>query len=191
VKKLIRDILREENDWDWAKEVDDSHGWFEKYKENSREFTPIMNLGNRFYSEFYGHARAEGGFYGELGEYICENHGNVEGGGWNISRLCDSGIGEGKSFLGTLFITSLLNEERLTKIKPPINHNEWGEGWYEEDGHTESRSYSHSSWFLDVDGVMFHIGIDHRGTSVEIREQDISSYDQLVKTSKKLIDLTI
>jgi hypothetical protein len=167
-KKTIKKMLRED-DWGWAKDVDDAHGWFERYKENPNEFTHILNFSNKYYSEFYGDARTEGGFYGELGEYICENYGNIEGGRWNISRLCNSGIDQGKSFLGTLFVTSLLNEKRLNKIKPPINHSEWGEGWDPDGGEGHgNRDYDHSSWFIDIDGVNLHIGIDHRGTTVEV-----------------------
>lgn len=45
----------------------------------------------------------------------------------------------------------------------PLFHNHFGEGL------TPSSKSSYASYFVQIDGVDFHIGYDHRGTEIEVK----------------------
>lgn len=84
------------------------------------------------------------------------------------------------------FITSFLNRESLEKMfGPPVYHNEFGEGFDEED----NINYNCLSYFIEINNDYYHITNDHRGTSVEVpREGDP---EKIVNDIKELIDLYI
>jgi hypothetical protein len=73
------------------------------------------------------------------------------------------------------FLTSVLDDKALENMfGEPILHSEFGEGfdgeWNEElDDYDdpEIKEY-YASYFVNVGGTNFHIGYDHRGTSIEI-----------------------
>ena len=86
------------------------------------------------------------------------------------------------AYLTIVFLTSYLNEKKLEKMYGPgIKHSEFGEGF------DRPRKYSMISYFLKINGYIFHIGIDHRGTSIEC-ERRISNKD-LIDCVKSIIDL--
>ena len=93
------------------------------------------------------------------------------------------------------FLTSVLNGEILKKLfGDPIYHNEFGEGFdgpYDEEtdeyGEPEIKE-SYASYFVEIEGVKFHIGYDNRGTNIEV-EPNLTA-EQVVTSIKKLIDMT-
>lgn len=80
------------------------------------------------------------------------------------------------SSIAILFTTSILDEFSLKKMfGDPIFHNEFGEGfdgeWNEEleDYNEPEIEESYASYFVNIGGLDFHIGYDHRGTGIEIK----------------------
>ena len=103
------------------------------------------------------------------------------------------------------FLTGVLDEKALENMfGKPIFHDEFGEGfdgeWDEEtDEQLEPEiKESYASYFVNVDGINFHIGYDHRGTSIEIEVPIKFNYDgnfsdedskKCFESLKKLVDL--
>jgi hypothetical protein len=84
-------------------------------------------------------------------------------------------------FLGTLFICEYLNEITLKKMfGNPIKHSEFGEGF------DRKRKYDYCSYIIQIDDKYFHIGFDHRGTSIEC-ENNLTA-KELFEYIKKIID---
>jgi hypothetical protein len=104
------------------------------------------------------------------------------------------------------FLTGGLDEKSLENMfGNPIFHDEFGEGFdgeYDEEtdeyGEPEIKE-SYASYFVNVDGTNFHIGYDHRGTSIEIElpskfqwsDKGSSDVDakKCFESLKKLVDL--
>ena len=87
-------------------------------------------------------------------------------------------------FFGTMFATGHLDKEALTKIfGEGLYHNEFGEGFEEED----NIDFEYVSWFGTLNNVKFHIGCDHRGTRIELENNKTS--EEVYKFLKKLVDL--
>lgn len=75
------------------------------------------------------------------------------------------------SSLCIFFITGSLDDKSLRKMfGEPIYHNEFGEGFHNEDEDDETPVITHhfASYFVTVNEHPIHIGYDHRGTSVEV-----------------------
>lgn len=89
-----------------------------------------------------------------------------------------------KTFLrlsGIMFLTSDLDEKVLTSLfGKPIKHSEFGEGF------DRKRKYSFISYFTELNGYKFHLGLDHRGTCIEVDKK--ITYDGLILSIQKLID---
>ena len=74
----------------------------------------------------------------------------------------------------------------------PLFHNEFGEGFegeYDEetDEYTDPENkHDFASYFVSIDGVKFHIGYDHRGTTIEV--EDNTNPKKLVDCIKTMID---
>jgi hypothetical protein len=152
-----------------------------EYVDGKINFTPIMNImmGNRSKD-----------WYDELGKYIV-NTIDIE----KVPRLSfladkvkqkKNIVTKMKDFLGddnrlyfsvsSFFLTSALDTEALRKMfGEPLLHDEFGEGFdveYDEETDEEGESEikeSYASYFVNVGGTNFHIGYDHRGTSIEIK----------------------
>lgn len=129
-------------------------------------------------------------YYKLFGKYIIDNlditkisilniFSEIENRGFSINKKSKS-----LQTIGIFFITEVLNSEALRKIfGEPIYHNEFGEGFegeYDEetDEYLEpERKESFASYMVDIDGVNFHIGYDHRGTSIEMEIDRPENYD--------------
>lgn len=71
----------------------------------------------------------------------------------------------------------------------PLLHNEFGEG-FEGEYDEETNDYgepdikeSYASYFVNVGGTDFHIGYDHRGTSIEIGKPSKFRYSGQISDS--------
>ena len=65
-------------------------------------------------------------------------------------------------------------------------HSEFGEG-FDEDDH---QGHQYASYIVNVDGLNFHIGYDHRGTSVEVEStKGEPSPERLFKAMCALVDI--
>lgn len=68
------------------------------------------------------------------------------------------------SSIGIESIHSFLSPWTLREVLGrPLFHNHFGEGL------SPSSKSSYASYFIQIDGVDFHIGYDHRGTEIEVR----------------------
>ena len=124
-----------------------------------------------------------------------------------VKRIKDFVIPETQTYssISIHFLTGVLDEKALENMfGKPIFHDEFGEGfdgeWDEEtDEQLEPEiKESYASYFVNVDGINFHIGYDHRGTSIEIEVPIKFNYDgnfsdedskKCFESLKKLVDL--
>lgn len=83
--------------------------------------------------------------------------------------------------LAIFFMTSDLGWKSGHKLwGPPLYHDEFGEGFYDDDIRimkeldNDEKSLlkmsNYASYFITVDGIKMHIGYDHRGTGVEFEQ---------------------
>ena len=90
-------------------------------------------------------------------------------------------------------ITSLEEKdvENIFKMKG-IYHSEFGEGFYddnadEDEEYKQSREEQCYSLFVEIDNVIFHICIDHRGSSIEM-ENKTNSKEAFEKFCNIIVD---
>jgi hypothetical protein len=95
--------------------------------------------------------------------------------------------------IGIFLFTSVFDADVLQKLfGDPLFHDEFGEGFegeYDEetDEYTEPENkYGFASYFVNIDGVKFHIGYDHRGTTMEVERE--TTPEKLVDCIKTLIN---
>lgn len=160
------------------------------YVNGVSDYEPISNL-------FFQNKDA----YYELGKYIIDVFGddlpedlkklNMFKGGkikkFSLFKKNDT------SFVSILFLTSVIDSNALRKLfGEPIYHDEFGEGFstgeYDEETEEDIEpdiKESFASYFVEIEGVKFHIGYDNRGTSIEIEAG--STFDQTLNCIKKLI----
>ena len=179
------------------------------YKNGKTHYTPIQNIMMNNHSKDW---------YVELGKYINEtiDTDNIpklkffskklkERKGL-ITKIKDFVSPENQAYssISINFITSVLDEKSLENMfGKPLLHDEFGEGFdgeYDEEtddyGEPEIKE-SYASYFVNVDGTNFHIGYDHRGTSIEIevpkKFNHGENFDEDAKkcfeSLKKLVDL--
>jgi hypothetical protein len=152
--------------------VDLQNKLFNDYIYGKIRFTPTQNIWMNDHSEDW---------YVLIGEYFIKSVGYdfLKNDPFSID---DNGkIDSNKRCVGILFITSYLNEKNLKKMfGNPIKHSEFGEGF------DRKRNYEYCSYIVQIDGKYFHIGYDHRGTSIEC-ECDLN-VKELFEIIKKLID---
>ena len=180
------------------------------YTKGKTHYTPIMNiiLNNRSKD-----------WYTELGKYIDETL-DIEkipelsffvdevkrerGVITKIKNFVSSRLSVYSS-IAIHFLTGVLDEKALENMfGKPIFHDEFGEGFdgeYDEEtdeyGEPEIKE-SYASYFVNVNGINFHIGYDHRGTGIEIEIPSKFNYDgvfsdedakKCFESLKKLVDL--
>lgn len=99
------------------------------------------------------------------------------------------------SSIAILFTTSILDEFSLKKMfGDPIFHDEFGEGfdgeWNEElDDYDEPEiEESYASYFVNIGGLDFHIGYDHRGTGIEINIPVDANYNVTDSDAQKCFE---
>ena len=127
-------------------------------------------------------------WYAEVGRYFVDVFDGDLPGGLSVynDKIDKLGVFDklsGKSErlysnIGIFIFTSIFDEEVLKKLfGDPLYHDEFGEGFegeydeetdeYSEYSETENK-FQYASYFVEIDGVKFHIGYDHRGTSMEV-----------------------
>lgn len=175
------------------------------YTEDKTYYTPIMNIIMNNRSEDW---------YVELGKYITETldiekipylsyfSEKLKKEKSLITKIKDfiSPNDEIYSSIAISFLTGGLDGKSLENMfGKPLLHDEFGEGFdvYNEDEPEIKESYA--SYFVNVGGTNFHIGYDHRGTSIEIElpskfqwsDKGSSDVDakKCFESLKKLVDL--
>jgi len=138
-------------------------------------------------------------WYAEVGKYfVSVFDGDLPGG---LSFYNDtigvmdelSGKSERYTNIGIFIFTSVFDEDVLKSLfGDPLYHDEFGEG-FEGEYNEETDEYSepenkfqYASYFVEIDGVKFHIGYDHRGTSMEVEIG--TSPEKVFECIKSLID---
>ena len=185
------------------------------YTKGKNHYTPVMNIMMNNRSE---------NWYAELGKYITEELDiekipyldflvdKLKERKGLITKIKDFISPESRTYTSVAinFLTGVLDEKALENMfGKPIFHDEFGEGFegeYDEEtdeyGEPEIKE-SYASYFVNVDGTNFHIGYDHRGTSIEIEvttkflqrifgKHDDASDEEAKKcfeSLKKLVDL--
>ena len=150
------------------------------YTKGKTHYTPIMNIIMNNRSE---------NWYAELGKYITETldiekipylgfyADKLKERKSIITKIKDFISPESRTYTSVAihFLTGVLDEKALENMfGKPIFHDEFGEGFdgeYDEETDEELEpeiKESYASYFVNVDGTNFHIGYDHRGTSIEI-----------------------
>jgi hypothetical protein len=150
------------------------------YTGGKKNYTPIMNIIMNNRSE---------NWYAELGKYITEEldiekipylgfyADKLKERKSVITKIKDFISPESRTYTSVAihFLTGVLDEKALENMfGKPIFHDEFGEGFdseYDEETDEELEpeiKESYASYFVNVDGTNFHIGYDHRGTSIEI-----------------------
>jgi len=121
-----------------------------EYVEGNIQITPILNIWMNDHSRDW---------YAELGNYVVgkPNPKKTIRDYLSFSNKKDKG-----SFVGIMFITSLEVGKLKSAFGQPLKHSEFGEGF------VPSRKYTFESYFLRINGGVYHIGRDHRGTSFEV-----------------------
>ena len=86
--------------------------------------------------------------------------------------------------IAIIFLTGVLDEDVLKKIfYEPIFHAEFGEGFEDEP----DKEGTFASYFVKLRDIKFHIGYDHRGTTIEVEEK--TDIDVILSALKSLVDL--
>ena len=131
----------------------------EKYVKHKLCLTPTVNI-----TQF--------DIYDGVGKYFYEKLDNntyeeLSGYGGIIKPIKEKklfGNREEYSQIAIFFLTSFLNEKSLKEMfGKPIKHSHFGEGFEPE------RKYTYTSHMVKLNDFLFHIGHDHRGTSIEVQ----------------------
>ena len=154
-------------------------------KEGGKRYTPIMNIlmGGRLRK-----SAGEPNWYSRIGEFIVNTIKPLPP---NLRFLLDndnptqfpSDEHKRNLDLGNIaifFLTSNLNSKSLLRMwGEPLYHDNFGEGFdgdYDEETDTTAEpeiTFNFASYFVEVDGVKFHIGYDNRGTVFEVNPETL------------------
>jgi len=140
-------------------------------------------------------------WYSEIGKYIFstlkDNYPTY------VKHTIDYNNGKGGKLdddfrsVGIFFMTSDLGWKSGHKLwGPPLYHDEFGEGFYDDDIKlmkeldSDEKSLmkisNYASYFITVNGIKMHIGYDHRGTGVEFEQG--TTPQQAFDCLKEIID---
>jgi hypothetical protein len=128
-------------------------------------------------------------YYEDIGEYfidkcfsINKNTNEIE----FIKNAYKNTTKKDKYVSAAIFLmTSFINKKSLKKMfGEPIYHNEFGEGFDEDE---QVGDYNCLSYFIEINDDIYHITYDNRGTSIEVPEK--ASPDKILEDIKELIDL--
>jgi len=91
---------------------------------------------------------------------------------------------------GIMFVTALLDKDALEKMfkAQALYHDEFGEGLKGLNVERKYNKRSFASYFVTLNDVEFHIGFDHRGTSIEV-DTNVTDADTILKALYELIDV--
>lgn len=153
----------------------DQNKYFDDYRNEVLSLTHNMNiLGNDIKNKWY--SKLGQYFIDTMGmDFLLKNH-------QNLDKHLKTNKENIERYIGTLFLTSYLDEESLKKMfGEPIRHSEFGEGF------SPRRKYYCCSYFVNIDGHILHISYDNRGTSIECEDklEPIVVFDIM----KKLVDM--
>jgi hypothetical protein len=167
----------------------------QKYVNGDINYIPLLNIFTVSYSK-----KNNKDLYAELGKYIFDSfdgnlpdklkyHENLLK-GKKIAKFSAFDAEDNKkqiySSVAIYFLAEVVDADVLKKLfGEPIYHNEFGEGF---EDYENSEAYSFASYFVELEGVRFHIGYDNRGTTIEA-EEDNSSVEKVTKSVEKLIDM--
>lgn len=153
------------------------------YVDGKIHYQPLMNI---FLND------SSNNWYGLLGKYLIKK---LRDSGKEIPKYLEPRrnilkmIAERDkeySSAGMMFVTALLNKDALYKMfGAALYHDEFGEGFQDTKIERINAKRNFASYFMEIDDVKFHIGFDHRGTSIEM---DSSDPVNILKALEKLID---
>ena len=145
----------------------------------SREKDYFVEIGKYLYKDVYkGNLPTEFGFYEKR---IKKNSSIIK-----KMNIFSNELKNAYSGIAIMFLTAIINENSLKKMfGDPIRHSEFGEGFYGQSGRGRRVGrHTYCSYFVVINGTGFHIGYDHRGTSIESNEDNP---DILLESIKKMI----
>lgn len=157
----------------------------EKYVNGDVNYTHLMNL--------LMSRNRKSDYYTELGKYIANALGDnlppslkfFEKDLKNSSKITNKFTGKLDRIYGSMaifFLTSTLDPKSMRLLwGSPVKHSKFGEGF------DRKRNYSYASYFVEIEGVKFHIGYDHRGTGIEPLKG--TNINDLLKALKTLVDM--
>ena len=162
----------------------------EEYVDNIVDYVPIINYRDIFKN--LGKYAYEDVFDKKLPNKLSYFNDYL-----NQSFLTDFNVFSKKDQVYSSLAIFLLTESDfvIDKLKEiygePIYHNEFGEGFegeYDDENDIENEpdiKESFASYFITIDEVDMHIGYDHRGLTIEIKEG--TPVNNLITAMKKFI----
>ena len=186
MKNLIKRILKEsEDEFEWVKKIPSTNievlgdEYLENYVSGRLNLTNLLNF------LFKNGINSYGSIVNNVGGYLLQKLGYDK---LHISQKTRKKkfIRSNSGWAFNMFFTSLLNGEVLKNMFAygnPTYHDKFGEGGDEFDN-IGGKSYA--SYFLRINGIVLHVGYDHRGTRIEI-QSDITN-DELIEVLKTLVD---
>lgn len=125
-------------------------------------------------------------WYDKLGEY----HEGSKPRKFSYLKAFQGGKSARDRFIGILFITSTLCENLEKMLGKPFYHNFFGEGMEQQEdnyGNLVPSRYQYASYMLSINGHKYHIGYDHRGSSIEV-DPKVANLE-IFNDIKELVDL--
>lgn len=122
-------------------------------------------------------------YFDELGKYIVEI---FEDDLPYELNLIKTGMTKRRFIMIALYFFTDMALDPLTLKKlfgKPIYHDEFGGGFYRKD----DIDFLFASYFVEIDDVKMHLGYDHSGTLIEVKETDP---DKTLEALKELVLMT-
>lgn len=146
------------------------------YINGGLKLTPILNI----------LLNSDKDSYEVLGEYLYNKHNKAKISNRHLKELIDNTNRKNKclyNHLSIMFTTSLLDLNTMESLYGKgIEHSHFGEG-FDDD---EDNKVKYISYFITINNREYHIGFDHRGTTIEC-EDDINT-KELIEDIKYLMD---
>jgi hypothetical protein len=101
--------------------------------------------------------------------------------------------------IAIFFLTASLGPKELIELfGKPIYHDHFGEGFDRKDRFRGKKKETYASFFVNINGLDFHIGFDHRGTGIEVEAHEgfyrgtktpTAKVQECLDALKKLVDM--
>lgn len=135
------------------------------YIDGKIKLTPILNIllnyGRSSFSKLF-----KKDSYELLGEYLYKQYNETESDNETLKKVfvnTKKKTNDQYHFWGIMFTTSLLDLRSMRRMYGDgIKHSHFGEGF-----DSPKTSYDYISYMITVNGRDYHIGFDHRGTTIE------------------------